>query len=33
MDQQTMLFAATTFVLVGTMVVWGVAWWRGRGRE
>jgi hypothetical protein len=29
---QTLLFAATGIVLVGTLIVFGVAWWRGRGR-
>lgn len=33
MDEQTLLFGATAIVLVGTLVVWGVAWWRGRGRD
>ncbi len=31
MSERDLLFGATALVLVGTMVVWAVAWWRGRG--
>lgn len=31
-DQQ-LLFGATAIVLVGTLVVWAVMWWRGRGKD
>ena len=32
MNEQALLYGATIIVLVGTLVVLGVTWWRGRGR-
>lgn len=33
MSERDLLFAATAIVLVGTLIVWVGAWWRGRGRD
>lgn len=33
MNEQALLYGATIIVLVGTLVVFGVTWWRGRGRD
>jgi hypothetical protein len=32
-NQQDLLFGATTLILVGTLTVWIIAWVRGRGRD
>jgi hypothetical protein len=31
-NEQALLYAVTVIVLLGTLIVFGVAWWRGRGR-
>ena len=33
MNEQALLYAVTVIVLLGTLIVFGVAWWRGRGRD
>jgi len=32
MNEQALLYGVSIVVLLGTLVVFGLAWWRGRGR-
>jgi hypothetical protein len=33
MNEQALLYGVAVIVLTGTLVVFGVAWWRNRGRD
>jgi len=33
MNEQALLYGVSIVVLVGTLVVFVLAWWRGRGRD